>query len=326
MENLGNLLKMSSSVICCRVSPKDKETLTRMVKEWGRTLAIGDGANDVNMINAANVGVGVRGIEGSQATRAADYVISEFKILKRLVIYWGLNFYYRNSQVTLYNLYKNILVTFPIIAYGPLSMLSSTYIYETWIFQFYNIFYTSLPIIFFGLFDIKYRSGVLSKKPSLYSKDGQASRHFNKLTLLRTVLSACITGIILVYIVYFATEEALSSKGYMIFNIWSGMLIFNIVVISVNIRVYLLSNQISLIMVISSIFSVLSYYLVFFLVEIILYSDVKNVLNHQLQSPIFWLLLLSMVFAIEGFEWAYLKLSTSSLLDDEDENNHRLAE
>ena len=83
----------------------------------------------MNMINAANVGIGVRGIEGSQATRAADYVISEFKILRRLVIYWGLNFYYRNSQVTLYNLYKNILVTFPIIAYGPLSMLSSTYIY-----------------------------------------------------------------------------------------------------------------------------------------------------------------------------------------------------
>lgn len=47
-----------------------------MVKEWGRTLAVGDGANDVNMINAAHVGVGVKGIEGSQATRAADYVIS----------------------------------------------------------------------------------------------------------------------------------------------------------------------------------------------------------------------------------------------------------
>ena len=87
----------------------------------------------------------------------------------------------------------------------------------------------------------------------------------------------------------------------MIFNIWSGMLIFNIVVVSVNIRVYLISNQISLVMVISSVCSVLSYYLVFFLVEVILYSDVKNVLNHQLQSGIFWLILLPMVFAIEAF-------------------------
>lgn len=132
-------------------------------------------------------------------------MISEFKILKRLVIYWGLNFYYRNAQVTLYNLYKNILVTFPIIAYGPLSILSSTYIYETWIFQFYNIFYTSLPIILFGLFDIKYRSGVLSKSPKLYQKDGQGSKHFNMFVLLRIVVSACVAGAILVYLVYPST-------------------------------------------------------------------------------------------------------------------------
>jgi phospholipid-transporting ATPase len=129
MEKLSRLLQDSESVICCRVSPKDKETLTTMVKAWGRVLAVGDGANDVNMINAANVGVGVRGIEGSQATRASDYVISEFKMLKRLIVYHGLNYYYKNSQVTIYTLYKNILVTLPILAYGPLSMESGTYIY-----------------------------------------------------------------------------------------------------------------------------------------------------------------------------------------------------
>lgn len=99
------------------------------MKGWGITLAVGDGANDVNMINAAHVGVGVKGIEGSQATRAADYVISEFKILKRLILFYGLNFYHRNSYVTIYTLYKNILITLPILAYGPLSMESGTYIY-----------------------------------------------------------------------------------------------------------------------------------------------------------------------------------------------------
>lgn len=93
-----------------------------MVRKWGITLAIGDGANDVNMINSANVGVGVRGIEGSQATRAADYVITEFKLLKRLVTYHGLNFYHRNANVMLYTLYKNMLVTLPNLLYGPLSM------------------------------------------------------------------------------------------------------------------------------------------------------------------------------------------------------------
>ena len=111
----------------------------------------------------------------------------------------------------------------------------------------------------------------------------------------------------------------------MTFTIWSGMLVFNIIVISVNIRVYLLCNQISLIMVISSFCSVLSYYLVFLLVEVILYSDVKNVLNHQLQSPIFWLLLLSSVFAIEGSEWCYQKLSTSVIRDDIEDDREHLA-
>lgn len=85
-------------------------------------MAIGDGANDVNMINSANIGVGVRGIEGSQATRAADYIITEFKHLKRLVLFHGINYYHRNSNVMLYTLYRNMLVTLPNLLYGPLSM------------------------------------------------------------------------------------------------------------------------------------------------------------------------------------------------------------
>ena len=79
------------------------------------------------------------------------------------------------------------------------------------------------------------------------------------------------------------------------------MLVFNVVVIAVNIRIYILSSQVSIILVLVSIFSVLSYYLIFFIVEVILYSDVKNVLNHQLASPLFWLTMLFLVFVIEGF-------------------------
>ena len=104
------------------MSPKDKEEIARLVSGWGVVLAIGDGANDVNMINCANVGVGVRGIEGSQATRAADFVVSEFKVLSPLVLYHGLNFYHRNSNVMLYTLYKNMLLTLPNLLYGALSL------------------------------------------------------------------------------------------------------------------------------------------------------------------------------------------------------------
>ncbi len=92
-------------------------------------MAIGDGANDVNMIHCADVGVGVRGIEGSQATRAADYVITEFRLLSRLVVYHGTNFYHRNVTVMVYTLYKDMLLTYPNLMYGVISLFSGTYIY-----------------------------------------------------------------------------------------------------------------------------------------------------------------------------------------------------
>lgn len=95
-----------------------------------------------------------------------------------------------------------------------------------------------------------------------------------------------------VYTTFFGNELALLGEGFMSFEIWSGMLVFNVVVISVNIRVYMISNQISLALLLASVLSVCSYYLIFFFVEIIFYSDCKNVLNHQLASGVFWLLVL----------------------------------
>lgn len=72
---IGDLCKV---VLCCRVSPKQKQdvvSLVRNEKAKVSTLAIGDGANDVNMITAAHVGIGIRGVEGQQAARAADYAV-----------------------------------------------------------------------------------------------------------------------------------------------------------------------------------------------------------------------------------------------------------
>ena len=63
----------------------------------GYTLAIGDGANDVNMIEAAHVGVGIKGKEGMRASQASDYSISEFRSLWKLVLYYGRQNYMRNA-------------------------------------------------------------------------------------------------------------------------------------------------------------------------------------------------------------------------------------
>ena len=77
------------------------------------TLAIGDGANDVNMITAAHVGVGILGVVGRQAARASDYSIAQFSFLKRLLFVHGRESYRKNSYVVCYNFYKNVLFVFP---------------------------------------------------------------------------------------------------------------------------------------------------------------------------------------------------------------------
>ncbi|CAG8469567.1 2361_t:CDS:2 [Racocetra fulgida] len=94
-ESLKHLLlgigKRCNSVICCRVSPLQKAKVVSLVKEGLNvmTLSIGDGANDVSMIQEANVGIGIAGEEGRQAVMAADYAFAQFRFLDKLLLVHG---------------------------------------------------------------------------------------------------------------------------------------------------------------------------------------------------------------------------------------------
>ena len=79
------LATLCNAVICCRVSPMQKADVVSLVKsQYPRdiTLAIGDGANDVAMIQTAHIGVGISGKEGMQAVCASDYAIGQFRFLQ----------------------------------------------------------------------------------------------------------------------------------------------------------------------------------------------------------------------------------------------------
>ncbi|CAG8628646.1 21089_t:CDS:2, partial [Gigaspora rosea] len=104
------LATMCKAVICCRVSPLQKALVVKLVKRHLKAilLAIGDGANDVPMIQAAHVGVGISGLEGMQAARSADVSISQFRYLKKLLLVHGAWSYQRLSKLILYSFYKNI--------------------------------------------------------------------------------------------------------------------------------------------------------------------------------------------------------------------------
>ena len=145
-----------STVLCCRVSPKQKALIVKLVKDYKPkiiTLAIGDGANDVNMINAANIGIGISGLEGQQASRASDFSICQFKHLKHLMFVHGRECYRRNSLLVIYMFYKNIIYVLPIWWFGLLSLYSGTQIYNIWLYNFYNVLFTGMPICWYCTFD-----------------------------------------------------------------------------------------------------------------------------------------------------------------------------
>ena len=158
------------SVVCSRVSPKQKGQLVNLIKstEKAVTLAIGDGANDVGMINEANVGIGIQGKEGSQAARASDYAIKEFSFLKKLLFFHGRETYRKNSWVILYNFYKNVLFVSPMICTAFISFFSGMTTYDPFVHQLMNTIYTAVPPGWFGVFNYEYTPQELMNNPRYY--------------------------------------------------------------------------------------------------------------------------------------------------------------
>nr|GEZ31773.1 probable phospholipid-transporting ATPase 4 [Tanacetum cinerariifolium] len=124
-----------ASVICCRVSPKQKALVTRLVKEGtGKTtLAIGDGANDVGMIQEADIGVGISGVEGMQAVMASDFAIAQFRFLERLLVVHGHWCYKRIAQMICYFFYKNIAFGLTLFYFEAFTGFSGQSVYDDWI-------------------------------------------------------------------------------------------------------------------------------------------------------------------------------------------------
>lgn len=174
---LGCLCK---AVICCRVSPLQKALVVKMVKKKKKALllAIGDGANDVSMIQAAHVGVGISGMEGMQAARSADFAIGQFKYLRKLLLVHGAWSYQRISQAILYSFYKNIALYMTQFWFVFLNCFSGQSIMESWTLTFYNVFFTVLPPFVIGVFDQFVSARLLDQYPQLYQL-GQKGTFFN---------------------------------------------------------------------------------------------------------------------------------------------------
>lgn len=105
------------------------------------------------MILEADIGIGIYGKEGVNAAQASDFAIQKFKYLWDLVLYHGRFNYIRNSELILYFFYKNVVFTIPQVYFAFISDFSAQTIFDDWYISFYNLFFTSLPIIVRAIFE-----------------------------------------------------------------------------------------------------------------------------------------------------------------------------
>lgn len=195
------LTTQCEAVVCCRVSPAQKALTVKLVKDGknAMTLAIGDGANDVAMIQEAHVGVGIAGLEGAQASMSADYAIGQFRFLTRLLLVHGQLCYHRISDLHKVFFYKNIIWTSILFFYQIDSDFSGSYIFDYTYILLYNLVFSSLCVIVIGALDQVVNIKALLAFPQTY-KRGIQGAEYTKFLFYMSMLDAAFQGAVCYFI------------------------------------------------------------------------------------------------------------------------------
>ncbi|KAL5275863.1 ATP8B2 family protein [Megaselia abdita] len=205
------------SVICCRVTPLQKALVVELIKRAKNavTLAIGDGANDVSMIKAAHIGVGISGQEGMQAVLASDYSIAQFRFLERLLLVHGRWSYYRMCKFLKYFFYKNIAFTLCHVWYALFCGFSAQTVFDPFYISVYNLFYTSLPVLALGIFEQDVSDKLSLQYPKLYTP-GLKSTLFNCKEFIKSVMHGGFSSVVLFFIPYGAYQHGVTPDGLIV--------------------------------------------------------------------------------------------------------------
>ncbi|KAH7515836.1 hypothetical protein FEM48_Zijuj10G0068500 [Ziziphus jujuba var. spinosa] len=243
---LLNLSLNCCSVVCCRVSPLQKAQVTSLVKKGARkiTLSIGDGANDVSMIQAAHVGIGISGQEGMQAVMASDFAIAQFRFLTDLLLVHGRWSYLRLCKVITYFFYKNLTFTLTQFWFTFQTGFSGQRFYDDWFQSLYNVIFTALPVIMVGLFDKDVSASLSKKYPEIY-REGIRNVFFKWRVVAVWAFFSVYQSLIFYYFVTTSSSGAHNSSGK-VFGLWDvSTMAFTCVVVTVNLRLLLMCNSIT---------------------------------------------------------------------------------
>lgn len=136
------------AVIACRCTPQQKADVAIIIREitGKRVCCIGDGGNDVSMIQCADVGVGIVGKEGKQASLSADFSINQFCYLLKLLLWHGRNSYKRSAKLGQFVIHRGLLISAAQAVYSILSSFEPLALYQGWLMVGYSTVYTMAPV------------------------------------------------------------------------------------------------------------------------------------------------------------------------------------
>ncbi|KAH8878599.1 phospholipid-translocating P-type ATPase [Thozetella sp. PMI_491] len=237
---LFDLVSRVDSVICCRASPSQKATLVKCIRDrvpGSLTLAIGDGANDIAMIQASHVGIGISGREGLQAARISDYSIAQFRFLQRLLFVHGRWNYIRTGKYILGTFWKEIVFYLVQAQYQRYNGYTGTSLFEPASLTVFNTLFTSLPVILLGIFEKDLQAETLLAVPELYTY-GQKDKGFNFGKYLAWMFMAAAEAIIIFNVIYEVYSNALFTIDTSLFAM--GACGFTVCVIFINLKMLVL--------------------------------------------------------------------------------------
>ncbi len=298
-DRFYDLMHHAAAIVCCRANPRIKAKVVSLVRthnEKDITLAIGDGGNDVNMIQKAHIGVGIVGKDGTQAARSSDFAIRQFQHVKKLIAVHGRWNYLRNSTIVQYWVYKNTGFIFVLFWYGIYSGWSGQNFYDAWIITLFNVFFTALPPLFFAFSEQDVSPETAYRYPQLY-RECQQGKNFTVGTLSVWIVEALYVSAVCFFLPWAVFQVDVLSTGQVYDFAYMGNVVAIYAITVVNLRMLLETRNITW-------FIHLSYWISFALLLLVLGVETialsftptqYGVFEMFMGSSIFWLLYLLVV-------------------------------
>eukprot|EP01122_Echinamoeba_exundans_P012832 TRINITY_DN5485_c0_g1_i1.p1 TRINITY_DN5485_c0_g1~~TRINITY_DN5485_c0_g1_i1.p1 ORF type:complete len:1142 (+),score=257.53 TRINITY_DN5485_c0_g1_i1:61-3486(+) len=223
-----NVACKAPAVVCCRCSPTQKAEIVKLIREYTkeRTCAIGDGGNDVSMIQAADVGLGIVGKEGKQASLAADFSINQFSYISRLLLWHGRNSYKRSARLSQFIIHRGLIISFIQAVFSALFYFAAIAIYNGWLLVGYATVYTMAPV-FSLVLDEDVSEDIAFQFPELY-QELQKGRVLSIKTFFQWSFISVYQGGIIMLLAIFLFDASLYNIVSITFTVLVFTELFNI--------------------------------------------------------------------------------------------------